>query len=132
MITTSNGTELEVNAVSPVALRNLLFGSGAFRKMAHLASKSTTEVVAQIQQTLTQDEMLRLSAENTRLYNFICAYGVSTDPPEDALEQLQAMGFAVESPAIARMHWLQMLVLTDDDSKILLNEVIRLTFSATG
>ena len=128
MITTTDGTELEVKAVSPVALRNLLFGSGAFRKLAHLANKSNAEVVTEIQDTLTQEEQLRLSAENTRLYNFICAYGVTTDPPVDALEQLQAMGFPVDSPSIARMHWLQMLVLDDTDSKILLNEVIKLTF----
>jgi len=128
MITT-NGIELEVRGVSSVALRNLLFGSGAFRKMASLVNKSNAEVIGEIHNTMTKEEQLRLSAENTRLYNFICVYGVTTDAPADAVEQLQAMGFPVDSPSIARMHWLQMLVLDDEDSKNLLNEVIKLTFS---
>lgn len=130
MITTKSGVELEVKAVSPVALRNLLFGSGSLRRVAGIAARNDdADALQAIQKSLTQEETLNLSADSTRLYNFICAYGVTNDVPEDELEQLQAMGFAVEKPSIARMHWLQMLVLDDEDSKILLNEVIRLTFN---
>lgn len=131
MITTNSGIELDVRAVSPVALRNLLFGSGIFRRMVGVADKSKAEVLTEIQQSLSQQEQLRLGAESSRLYNYICAYGVSNDPPEDAIEQLQAMGFQTNSDATSRMHWLQMFVLDEQDTNNLLSEVIRLTFNAS-
>ena len=128
MITTSNGTELEVKAVSPVALRNLLFGSGAFRRIAGMATRPQGEIVDEIKQTLSSAEQLKLGADSMRLYNYVTAYGVSNEPPVEAIQQLQLMGFEVDETPIARMHWLQMFVLSGNDANILLSKVIELTF----
>ena len=124
---TENGTELDIVAVSEVGLRNLLFGSGALRKV-YGAGKSTDQILNQVSSQLSQEEAIRLGADGVRLYNYICSYGVTTDPPEDALEELVAIGYEVHNPRVARMNWLQLLVLTEEDSKNLLGEIIRLTF----
>ena len=124
---TENGTELDIVAVSEVGLRNLLFGSGALRKV-YGAGKSTDQILNQVSSQLSQEEAIRLRADGVRLYNYICSYGVTTDPPEDALEELVAIGYEVHNPRVARMNWLQLLVLTEEDSKNLLGEIIRLTF----
>ena len=127
MFVTTAGVELDIVAVSEVGLRNLLFGSGALRKV-YGAGRSTDQILDQVSSQLTQEEAIRLGADGVRLYNYICSYGVTTDPPEDALEELVAIGYEVHNPRVARMNWLQLLVLTEEDSKNLLGEIIRLTF----
>ena len=124
--TTSSGVELDLVPVSEVGLRNLMFGSGALRK-AFTGAGNTSEIMQQVSAKLTQDEAIRLGQDGVRLYNYICSYGGTNDPPDEALEELAAIGYELDNPRVARMRWLQLLVLTDEDSKNLLGEIIKLS-----
>ena len=126
---TNSGLELDVVPVSQVGLRNLMFGGGAMRKVfSGGVNGNTAEVMAKISEKLTQQEAVQLGQDGVRLYNYVCSYGVTTDPPEDALEELAAIGYDLGNPRVARMRWLQLLVLDEEDSKNLLGEIIRITF----
>lgn len=120
---TRQGTELQLQAVSPVALQNLLFGSGQLQR----AIKAGGSINA-IKENLSPEAMVALAGNTARLLNYLCAFGITNDPGDYDIEQLRVMGFEVDTPEKARMHWLQILVLDNEDVNKLLVKVIQLTF----
>ena len=61
-------------------------------------------------------DMLKAADTTERLFNYCAGWGVSDDPPREAVEELEAMGLAdLGKPHLARANWLRFIALADDD-----------------
>jgi len=61
-------------------------------------------------------DMLKAADATERLFNYCAGWGVSDDPPPEAVEELAAMGLAdLDKPHLARANWLRFIALANDD-----------------
>lgn len=61
-------------------------------------------------------DALRAADATERLFNYCAGWGVSDDPPPEAVDELAAMGLAdLDKPHLARANWLRFIALKDDD-----------------
>ena len=62
------------------------------------------------------DQALDMVEATDQLFNFCAGWGVSDDPPVEALAELEEMGFVKPGqPHLARANWLRFLVMEDDE-----------------
>ena len=62
------------------------------------------------------DQALDMAEATDQLFNFCAGWGVSDDPPVEALAELEEMGFVKPGqPHLARANWLRFLVMEDDE-----------------
>ena len=61
-------------------------------------------------------DMLKAADATEKLFNYCAGWGVSDDPPREAVEELEVMGLAdLDKPHLARANWLRFFALADDD-----------------
>ena len=61
-------------------------------------------------------DMLKAADATEKLFNYCAGWGVTDDPPQGAVEELEAMGLAdLDKPHLARANWLRFIALVDDD-----------------
>ena len=75
------------------------------------------------------DAQAAMGASN-RMLTYAFGWGVTDNPPPDALETLTLLGKPTHLPAIARANWLRYLVLDNEEAAALLAAVVKLTFEA--
>ena len=62
------------------------------------------------------DQALDMAEATDQLFNFCAGWGVSDDPPVEALAELEEMGLVKPGqPHLARANWLRFVALANDD-----------------
>jgi len=104
-LTLKSGTVLHLKGVRPGPLRNLILQFGGIKIFEDPDSLKE----------LTGKRMSRALGATEVLFNYCAAWGVTDDPPEEAMDDLDALGLPAGSPKQARANWLRYLELSDDD-----------------
>jgi hypothetical protein len=63
---------------------------------------------------LTGKERDRATQGLDQLFNYCAGWGVTDDPPEEAIEELAEMGFQVNTARLARINWIRYLLVEDE------------------
>jgi hypothetical protein len=125
-VETANGTTLVCKPVRKLPLQDLLFKLGLAGDTMEAASPD--QIQAAIQQKSSAQQMQTARAA-IALFNYCMAFGVVTDPPPAAVEELRALQLAPDSKPALKAMWLNYLVLEDAEEAGLLSGVIMaLTF----
>ena len=104
-LTLKSGTVLHLRPVNWMALWGILrkFGKDALNDPDKLLK-------------LEGEQALDMVEATDQLFNFCAGWGVSDDPPAEALAELEEMGFVKPGqPHLARANWLRFIVLEDDE-----------------
>ena len=104
-LTLKNGMTLHLRPVQWMALWRILrkFGKDALNDPDSLLN-------------VKEDQALDMMEATDQLFNFCAGWGVSDDPPAEALAELEEMGLANPGqPHLARANWLRFLVMEDDE-----------------
>jgi hypothetical protein len=124
-VVTDNGTRLDCVPVRQLPVQDLVGKIG-------LTDQLTSMTKEQIQTTLATggvSKQFEVARASMALFNYCMAYGVTTDPPAEAIEELQALGLAPTNPRALRATWLNYLVLKDaDEAGVLTSVILALTF----
>ena len=102
--TTKGGRVLHLQPVKWMALWNIIrkFGKDALNDPDSLTKVS-------------EEQALDMAEATDQLFNFCAGWGVSDDPSENELAELEGMGFVeAGQPHLARANWLRFAVLEDD------------------
>lgn len=110
---TQNAGVLELCAVNQQALLDIILDMGGLEAVSA--------------GNFTGDNGKAIAASN-RMLTYCMGWGVTNDPPAEALETLSALGKPVHLPQIARANWLRYLVLTNAEATELIAEIMKLTF----
>ena len=103
-LTLKNGMVLHLRPVKWMALWRILrkFGKDALNDPDKLLKVEGEQALDMVEAT-------------DQLFNFCAGWGVSDDPPAEALAELEEMGFVKPGqPHLARANWLRFLVMEDD------------------
>ena len=120
-ILTANGTELVCRPVRTLPIQDLMFKIGLPATLAD--SPNATEISDALQQGSAVQQMDTIKA-SMALFNYCMAYGVETDPPAEAIEELTSLGLTSSTVPGRRVMWLNYLVLEDLDEAALLAGII--------
>jgi len=123
--TKKSGIELKLKPVAKLALHNILyrmgisFTPGGPSPFEQFGAKTDTEKTKALE-TFGQ------------LFGYCITQGIETDAPKSAVEELEASGFPVDNPNIARLHWLRGIELDDqEEAGKLIGLIMALTFAPT-
>ena len=124
-----NGLELELKRVRAEAIRNLI----ADRDLAAILKRQELlgqpDAKARLEKALTADELLRINSGITRLFNYCLGWGIENSPTEEERSELEAMGFNMHLPRIARVNWLRYTQLEDtEEAGQLIGMIMALAF----
>lgn len=103
-LTLKNGRVLHLQGVKLGPLRNLIMQFGGFKVFENPDSI----------RDLTGRRMSQAVQSVEVLFNYCAGWGVVDDPPEEAMEDLAALGLPTGSARQARANWLRYLELSDD------------------
>ena len=105
-LTLKNGTVLHLRPVKWTALWHILRQIGGTKLL-----DNPDELMK-----LEGADALKAADTTERLFNYCAGWGVTDDPPQGAVEELEAMGLAdLDKPHLARANWLRFIALADDD-----------------
>jgi len=114
------GITLHLQQVSQTAIRPILLRFGNVRLFEHPEELINLEGRA----------MERAIEATQQLFNYCAGWGVKNDPPEEAIEELEEIGFRVNTPRLARINWLRYLCLDgDEEMGSLISAVMGLTYA---
>jgi hypothetical protein len=127
--TTKSGVELELQPVSQEALRNL-FSDAAFSPIFENPTVLEQDGAARVLVAgKSPSELMRVSGAATRLFNYCIGWGVKTDPDEESLHELRALGFEIATPRVARVNWLRYIELDgQDEAGELIGAILTLSY----
>lgn len=125
-VVTGNGTQLTCVPVRKLPVQDLLFKLGITGKLVEGADPD--QIQDQLQQA-SAAKQVELAKAAMSLFNYVMAYGIEENPPEEAVEELQALGVAPSNPKALRATWLNYLVLEDsEEAGLLAGVIMALTF----
>ena len=130
--------EVEEVEVKETVWEDLLLKCGVTLRMRPVGMPAIRNLVKQVGgwSMLTKPEkMLELSDEERRtsdiasnqLFLYAAGWGVETDPPPEAEEELAALGWTAMSKKLTRARWLRYLVLEEAEIGTLLGRVMFLS-----
>ena len=129
-VLTANGTELVCKPVRKLPVRDLLFKLGL---SAETMQATTEQGISDAMEKFSAAQQIKTTKASMALFNYCMAYGVENNPPEEAVEELNALGLAPGTPTALRATWLNYMVLEDAEEAGLLSAVIMaLTFRGDG
>lgn len=103
--TLKSGTVLHLQPVRPAAVRHLLLQFGNVDMFEN--PEALLELKGKAQG--------KAIAATEKLYNYVAGWGVTDDPPDEALGELEAIGLDVGNERRARADWLRFLLIEDDE-----------------
>ncbi len=122
---TQDGVELTIKPVSIGAIQSFLGGSPVMMDLFSLAASGGDMEAAFREMDETQQAQALKDFEP--LYNYCIGWGVETDPPEEALDELALLNIRPKSKREARIKWLRILVLDQHDIGLLAGRVLALS-----
>ena len=129
-VLTANGTELVCKPVRKLPVRDLLFKLGL---SAETMQATTEQGISDAMEKFNAVQQIKTTQASLALFNYCMAYGVENNPPEEAVEELNALDLAPGIPTALRVTWLNYMVLEDAEEAGLLAAVIMaLTFRGNG
>lgn len=99
------GVVLHLKRVSQTAIRPILLRFGNVRVF------ETPEQLLDLQGRAAE----RAVEATEQLFNYCAGWGVTDNPPTEAVEELAELGFRVNTPRLARINWLRYLLLEGDE-----------------
>lgn len=125
-VLTSSGVELVCKPVRQLPVQDLLFRIGL--NQATVQESSPEKMQAALQEGSTSEKVESAEAA-LALFNYCMAYGVVTDPPQEAVDELKALHLAPSNLNALRATWLNYLVLEDaQEAGLLAGVIMALTF----
>jgi len=125
-VVTNNGTKLVCKPVRQLPLQDLLFKLGLTGRM--LRDGSSEDFQSELSKASTEHQV-DTARHALAVFNYTMAYGIETEPPDAAVEELRAMGLLTQSPNANKAIWLNYLVLEDsDEAGLLAGVIMALTF----
>lgn len=100
-----SGTVLHLQPVRPAAVRHLLLQFGNVNMFEN--PEALLELKGKAQAKAIE--------ATEKLYNYVAGWGVTDDPPDEALAELEAIGLDVSNERRARADWLRFLEIEDDE-----------------
>jgi len=120
-VVTANGTELVCVPVRTLPIQDLMFKIGLPSRITD--SANATEISEALQRGSSAQQMDAIKA-SMALFNYCMAYGVTTNPPEEAVEELKSLGLAPRTLPALRATWLNYMVLEDTEEASLLAGIV--------
>lgn len=99
------GVTLHLRQINRMALRPI---------MLKLGGGSTLRDPKRLRNLEGQEKDRATQAAN-QLFNYCVGWGVTDDPPEEAVEELAETGFRVDTARLARINWIHYLLLEDEE-----------------
>lgn len=123
---TESGLVLHIKPVSTGAVQSLLGSSdvllGMFSNMEDFQDLSD----------VTEQETIAMLREFEPLANYCIGWGVTDDPPKEAMVELDILGVKPRGKREARIKWLRLLVLDQEDMGRLVGRILALSMSGEG
>ena len=125
-VLTASGVELVCVPVRKLPVQDLLFKIG----LSETAMQSADpDVIAKSLESGGADKQMKSAKASMALFNYCMAYGVETEPPAEAIEELEALSLNPSTSAARRSTWLNYLVLEDAaEAGVLTSIILTLTF----
>jgi hypothetical protein len=128
---TKKGLTLHLKPVSTGAIQSMLGGS---RTMLSLFVSSDEDVNAAYDEfdSLSGEEQAALVADFEPLFNYCLGWGVTDDPPPEAADELKMLGLNISNRREARIKWLRILELDQEDMGTAMGRVLALSMAKTN
>ena len=110
---------LELQPVNQQALLDIILDMGGMEAIAAIAANTLNAIGGGNH---------KIVAGANRAMTYCLGWGVTNEPPPDAIATLEALGKPTNLPEIARANWLRYLVLADQEASDLITAVMKLTF----
>ena len=126
-ITLSNGLELELQAVSQVAIDEIIGEMGGYAEMARQAAMPLPELRAYLGDLPGPEIEKRSKAQRKQMLYFF-GWGVVNSPPSEAVAVLDALECDSPIPQIQRANWLIYAAgITREDKSLIIGSVMAVT-----
>ena len=123
--TTKSGVELEIIGGDRLALQDILVKAGL---LDQLKGKMGADAVRGTVSRALERDTGRVVAAFQQLFNYCLGWCITTNPPQEAVEELDELGFGGRSERARRINWLRYLVLQDENEAM---EVLGLAMNET-
>jgi hypothetical protein len=121
--TKRNGIELKLRGVEPLALHNILYRVG-------LSKTASRDEISKHVDGKTQEGKQRTLEAINQLFGYCFTQGIETTAPDNAMDELEAMGFPTGKPNLTRLYWLRHVELEDErEAGEILGIIMGLTFA---
>lgn len=117
---TKDGLELHLKQVNVSAVQSLLGSSSVMLDLFTRTSGDESDVF----ERMSPAEQAQALADFEPLMNYCIGWGVTDDPPEESLAELKLLGVDPENRREARVKWLRILVLDQEDAGELMGRVL--------
>jgi hypothetical protein len=124
-VTKKNKIKLDLVPVDALALQQILYRTGAQPG----ASRGDIEKNL-VEQTV--EESTRTAKAISQLFGYCLGQGITTNTPDQFLEELEAMGFSSENKNVERINWLKHIELDgQEEAGELVGKIAAITFSSS-
>lgn len=120
---TDNGLELHIKPVSTGAVQSLLGSSDVLLQMLRADGFQVAKA------TMTDQDIVALLKDFEPLANYCIGWGVTDDPPEEALADLETLGIKPRSKREARIRWLRLIELEQEDLGRLVGRILSMSLN---
>lgn len=124
--TTKRGLRLHLQPVGVGAIQTLLTTNQAMLKL-FVESGQDVDTASMNFDQLPEQEQVTLVSDFEPLFNYCIGWGVQDDPPVEALNDLKALGVNVSTPRLARIKWLRILELDQDELGKVMGRVLAIS-----
>lgn len=126
---TKAGVTLHLQSLNPDAISYLYQEMGFYDALAQIGDFDGTpgEWAQKWDANLGLESKIQATEKIEQLFNYCCGWGVSDDPPANAVEELKIIGLETSSPRIARINWLRFLLLEEEETGLLIGSVMALS-----
>lgn len=123
-----SGAELHLMPVNADAIFELYNRMGMYDALNDVREfDGSDEWAERWESTLSLDERLTGAQLTQQLFNYCAGWGVTDDPPPEAIDELKLIGRDTSSRRAARIDWLRFIVLEPGEAAELIGRVMALT-----
>ncbi len=124
---TKDGLVLHLKPVSTGAIQSLLGSNKAMLSLFVRTGEADDKTRAF--DSLSDEEQVALLADLEPLFNYCIGWGVTDDPPPEAASELKMLGLTVNHRREARIRWLRILELDQEDMGRVMGRVLALSMA---
>jgi len=111
------GVTLRLRPTGMPAVRNLIEQAGGWSLLTN------PERLAE----LSDEDNVKYSVASNRLFLYVAGWGVENDPPPEAIEELETLGWTATSKKLIRARWIRYLLADESEIGALLGRIIFLS-----
>lgn len=124
-----SGTLLHLRAVNPDAIFSIYRQMGFYEEVTRNPDfeGSPEQWAKEWEERLSFEKKVNTAQLTEQLFNYCAGWGVTDDPPESAMTDLQTIGCDASTPRLARVNWLRFVELDEDEADLLIGRVMALS-----